>query len=290
MQFTNYRQVLCGKDMPTRRFFLLAIALTFQIAFAQEPAPLPVERSRKPQIQTTPTVEFVRGNAQGTKDSPIVIEVLPSKDAATRSDARERHEDKKVSYDSLIAYATVALALVTSALAYFTLRLWHSTKNLVEDAEGTTKKQLRAYVAMDILDFPSASNLRPPMPNVEIVWSSLIIRPTNYGQTPAHQLTIWKHMVQGAPGNYEHQRLLVDEQMLHPTQGYSVDVRLPEGLTSETFASWSIYGRFVYRDIFDQWWVTKFCYMCAGKNGFVPQGPYNKESGPYESKEEALAA
>lgn len=181
------------------------------------------------------------------------------------------------------------VATFTCLLFFATLALWWSTRGLVKGAENTAEKQLRAYVALDDIRFPRGEELNPPMPGVPITWTSFILRPKNYGQTPAHDMTIWKQLVQEEPKIYDHQRLLVDEQMLHPTQGYSVDVRIPEGYDSTSFAGWFVYGRFIYRDVFKRWWVTKFCYQCAGPNGFVPVGPYNKEEGPHKSKEEALS-
>ena len=38
-----------------------------------------------------------------------------------------------------------------------------------------------------------------------------------------------------------------------------------------------IFGKVVYRDIFDNWWGTCFCYEYEGGALFRPHGDYNKE-------------
>ena len=55
----------------------------------------------------------------------------------------------------------------------------------------------------------------------------------------------------------------------------------------------TVYGRVIYRDIYDRWWVTRFCYLYLEGtiNRFSPYGDYNREDQkPYDTYEAALAA
>ena len=80
--------------------------------------------------------------------------------------------------------------------------------------------------------------------------------------------------------------------MLHPTQTYTT------GLASESAINPPIthnsqfytYGRIIYRDIYERWWRTTYCYSHEGQNRFVPYGTYNKEDGDYKNREAALNA
>jgi hypothetical protein len=68
---------------------------------------------------------------------------------------------------------TAAAAIFAAFIAYFALR---DTRKLIGITSDTASKQLRAYVGIDSLSFPS-----PDIPFVV----------KNYGQTPAQQVEIW---------------------------------------------------------------------------------------------------
>lgn len=79
------------------------------------------------------------------------------------------------------AWAAVALAVVTTALAVFTWKLWRSTGQLVSGAEDTAKRELRAYVALKEV------NIKANQPNT-LPMGEMVIR--NFGRTPAYRLSI----------------------------------------------------------------------------------------------------
>jgi hypothetical protein len=73
---------------------------------------------------------------------------------------------------------------------------------------------------------------------------------------------------------------LVDGQLLHPVQAYTL------GLASAPLyrvgkSGFFTYGRLIYHDVYEQWWVTKFCFRYEGDGNFIPQGEYNHEEGPF---------
>jgi hypothetical protein len=83
--------------------------------------------------------------------------------------------------NDVVAWATVVLALVTTALAFFTYRLWRATGTLVLDAAATAKRQLRAYVFVAEAGGTDLEALSKP--SVHVVFK-------NSGQTPAHNFRI----------------------------------------------------------------------------------------------------
>jgi hypothetical protein len=80
-----------------------------------------------------------------------------------------------------VAVGTVALAIVTAALAVFTFKLWKSTGNLVRGAEENAEKQLRAYVSAKT----HTPQLSPGAPR-SFVQLTII----NHGQTPARNAQV----------------------------------------------------------------------------------------------------
>jgi hypothetical protein len=82
---------------------------------------------------------------------------------------------------SFVAVAIFALALVTGSQALYTARLWRSTRKLAENGEASSRRQLRAYIAVSDIAFEPA--VRGQAPRV-----TLTIK--NYGCTPAYKLAI----------------------------------------------------------------------------------------------------
>jgi hypothetical protein len=82
-----------------------------------------------------------------TNSNQLAAEPLPISVKSTLADhGQNRGDDKKAeedraSYDEITAYSTLALALITAALALFTYRLWSVTKRLVTDAEDASRIQ-----------------------------------------------------------------------------------------------------------------------------------------------------
>ena len=171
--------------------------------------------------------------------------------------------------------AVLLLALVAVALAIYTARLWKATAALLGDVRDTARKELRAYVALDDIFFSEAGESAAGVHKLRI---------RNYGQTPASRMSIWceraTHLPQeGVKPFYDSP--LVDGQLLHPVQAFTL------GLSAAPLyrigkPGFFTYGRIIYHDIYDQWWVTKFCYRYEGDGSFVPHGDYNAEEGPFD--------
>jgi hypothetical protein len=81
--------------------------------------------------------------------------------------------------NSVTAASTVVLAVITTILAFGTVGLWCATRRLVKGGEETAKRQLRAYLCVEI--FPDDH----PIVNFDgpIV---VLLRIVNRGATPAY--------------------------------------------------------------------------------------------------------
>jgi hypothetical protein len=177
--------------------------------------------------------------------------------------------------DWLLVIPTWLIAFVSIGLAIYAARLWKAATALSEDGKEVSKKELRAYVALDEIFFSEATDAAGGLHKLRI---------RNYGQTPASGMSIWceraSHLPQeGVKPFYDSP--LVDGQLLHPVQAFTV------GLSAAPLyrigkPGFFTYGRIVYHDIYGRWWVTKFCYRYEGDGTFVPHGDYNNEEGPFD--------
>jgi hypothetical protein len=157
-----------------RRILLIALlALAWGIASSAE----------KPVPHPDPAKQSAQPDKRGTRESPLSIEVLrvpPRSEEERREQADERRE--KADSDWWLVGYTGALAAATILLAIMTGMLWFATKRLVEGAENTAKRQLRAYV--------SAIDGECIVKDSAVV-ATLKIK--NSGQTPAYNLRVWDH-------------------------------------------------------------------------------------------------
>lgn len=116
---------------------------------------------------------------RGTEAAPLFVKTPgAATDAERKHEAYEKHE--KPWNETALAYATIALAGITLALAVFTALLWCATRKLVIDAKETSKRQLRAYLSVDAAELRDlAIDLKPEGQ----------IRIKNTGATPAYDVT-----------------------------------------------------------------------------------------------------
>ena len=136
---------------------------------------------------------------------------------------------------------------------------------------------MRSYVALDEIFFSDADDPTAAQHKLRI---------RNYGQTPAYNISIWceraSHLPQeGVKPFYDSPA--VDGQLLHPVQAYTIGLA-PAPLYRIGKPGFFTYGRIIYHDIYEQWWVTKFCFRYEGDGSFVPHGDYNDEEGPFDKK------
>jgi hypothetical protein len=93
-------------------------------------------------------------------------------------DVRELPRDHS---GTVIAVATIALALLTGALAFYAANLWRATRRLVESGEASGQRQIRAYVGVSEVVFEEQSEGRPPRVSITL---------KNFGATPAYKLAV----------------------------------------------------------------------------------------------------
>jgi hypothetical protein len=166
------------------KFLLILLIMWPVYSQSQEPSPSQRGISKQEQKQTNETKKKTYYDQRGTKDAPLIVEVIPTNRTNEPAEQQTDHKQETSFHDKLIAYGTVALAAITALLALFTFRLWKSTGRLVIGAEKTASQQLRAYVFMKIKDedklFYDASGC---------LTAPLIIQ--NFGQTPAYETVSW---------------------------------------------------------------------------------------------------
>jgi hypothetical protein len=273
------------KGVLAMRYFFLSLALIVGFAQSQEvkkPIP-PIKNEAKgtdksnnnANSKQTISIEF---------PSSVNVSVGGKLDIKSSRDEPKKHEEPTNYAEWLISGFTGLLVVVTAALASYTALLWGSTKRLMEGAEDTARRQLRAYVAFE------AAYRRTDGNNWDGGGHTLKVRVKNYGDTPAHEMTIWFKFVEFKPPDvgfnptYLPTDKISEPQMLHPTQEFNLIATTSYVFTGEVNRARGddmgdnyIFGRIVYRDIFDNWWSTCFCYEYEGGERFRPHGDYNKE-------------
>jgi hypothetical protein len=260
------------------RALLLIVALSFcGQAWSEQPQQVQKaakEKQVKAAEQSQPTSKVI---APSLKSQPIsdgiVSDVIQPVNANNEQSTNDKPEK-----NWLERFETDPVATFTGLLFFATLALWLSTRDLVNDAKDTAKRQLRAYVSIEKIFFKksSASPLASTTDKLNIIVK-------NYGQSPAYRMTIRcePSFNSNQPGkNFEFSELLVDEQMLHPSQDFTVLVKKDPAFGFQA-ANFYVFGRMVYHDIHGEWWITDVCYRYR-KGRFMPHGDQNYERGPYK--------
>jgi hypothetical protein len=239
-------------------------------------------------LRTLVLVAFVifsviaQAQPQGSPAAPIATEqpavdkapAVATTEAATRTAADANAVGWWEKGEWWLVIATWVLAFVSLGVAIFAARLWKTTTALLKETQDTARKELRAYVALDEIFFSEADDTAAGVHKLRI---------RNYGQTPAYRLSIWceraSHLPQeGVKPFYD--APIVDGQLLHPVQAYTLTLA-GAPLYRIGKPGFFTYGRLIYHDIYEQWWVTKFCFRYEGDDTFVPHGDYNHEEGPF---------
>ena len=185
-----------------------------------------------------------------------------------------------------IKFSDTAIIILTFFIALFTGGILWEEKN-------RSRKELRAYVALENIFFigrkmtlpGTLANMAPD--GVVRYTDRLKLRINNYGQTPSRDTTIWfGYSESGTPVQFAVDGPLSGKQMLHPGMGFDTDVVSPP-VSNDKFWFW---GHIVYRDIYERWWRTNFCYVHRGESEFAPVGNRNNESGPHNTEQDAFDA
>jgi hypothetical protein len=134
---------------------LLSVASLGVCLALEKPIPTPTKSSKKQQHEPAQTNQDGQNQKCGTKETPCVVEVLPSDPRDVKTKQETSHEDAKAFYDRLIAWSTVGLACITGILAFYTQRLWAATKELAADAKRTGESA--TAIARDSADAAKAN-------------------------------------------------------------------------------------------------------------------------------------
>ena len=157
------------------------------------------------------------------------------------------------------------LVAFTVILAFSTIFLWVATRDLVESAERTAKRQLRAYVGVDEVSIKVVERDKKPF---------IYVRIKNYGQTPAYSLRYWADIII-AP-TFPDQSAFKDrtwcgESVLDPGSVFGIysqktDALLPDEADAIGRDTKRIYfmARIVYRDAFGKKRHTDIRQECGG--------------------------
>ena len=157
------------------RWFLLALALVVGAVQSREEPPKPKPAANKSDAEQ-----------RGTEQAPIFVKTPgPSTDAERDYETYEKHQ--KPWNETATAYATIALGVITLALAIFTGFLWNATRKLVSEAKDTAKKELRAYLGVKRAYF----GIHRYQTNVSFVAHLTI---ANSGQTTADKVRLALHV------------------------------------------------------------------------------------------------
>jgi hypothetical protein len=176
------------------------------------------------------------------------------------------------------------VAAFTAVLAIFTARLWWATRALVVGAEDTAQRDLRAYVLLEDTFFIYEGEQRFDAPDRKFT-DIHKLRIKNFGRTPAFDLSIWLRRSPNEIADDKIDGLLVkthSEQALAPGHRYGPNFPIEDGFrhTDNAF----VYGKFVYRDIYERWWVTRFCWQYRPNIRWTPYSLHNREDGPFNVK------
>jgi hypothetical protein len=176
--------------------------------------------------------------------------------------------------------AEAIIALFTVILGIATWLLWRATKKLVEGADATAKRQLRAYVHVSeakFSDFGFPSGV-------------YMVNYTNTGQTPAHDV------YSSIAIKFTKFPLSEDLEVVgNGTKGIvtigrdgegHARIEAPRGLTGEEYAAVRDgknavfdFGVISYRDVFGDKWTTDYRYYVGGDQGIRSDGFLASHSG-----------
>lgn len=242
---------------------------------------------------------------RGTEQNPLAVKVLPSQNAEAESRKRDDEANKRDDYwrhrvegEHRIGTATWAVFWATVALAAFTATLWAATLGLFRESKNSAKRQLRAYIGVHDVFYPWNQNENDPMNRRKILLPpKLWIRVKNAGQTPGFDMRIRVGLARrrvDADFNFADREIDRGPQMLEQDRwvGAKIPMRGTEYDPLKECGSvpFTVYGRIIYSDIYQRWWVTRFCYIYRSdyENRFDPYEDRNREEGYYSSYENAL--
>ena len=242
-------------------------------SFAQEAVSAPrIEAKQK-------TIEVAQTNAKSVAPTLPVPSIRKASDAAARklvdgveNDGRKETEFWQPFFGIKLKITDTLLVAFTALLFCATALLYRATKKLVEGAEDTAKRQLRAYVLPEKAWLTNLGDLRP----------TFHFQAKNYGQTPAHEVTVWVGWRYFDIGDVQIpiqrpeipnlSKYLLGPQgfTFHTDQVYLEDERKRK--IREGKAIFFILGDIQYKDIFGTDRITKFRFAWGAGYDIGPDG------------------
>lgn len=241
------------------RMLLVAVVLllTDNLSYGKTPAPLvpadkPNHEAEAPQKETP-------DSQRGTEQSPVVVKILPAqKDEAPPSNA---DTEQKGNADWWLDHSPEIF------IALFTLGLWCATYQLVREAKGTAKKELRAYmgVAKNHILRDRGANRGASSDSWEIVIQ-------NFGKTMAKDTRMWISTAVTGENITRFpwaDRPIKTVVMPGETLGFHHDIAMPRAGDNRAY----LWGKIEYDDVFGKHHWTTFRFMsdqAAYVNGQTP--------------------
>ncbi len=159
----------------------------------------------------------------------------------------------------VVAYGTGIIAVFTSVLGIFTVRLWSATRELVRGGERTARRQLRAYVGItDVRVSPLIVGEKP----------HITFATKNFGQTPAYRVRSWleiKCLPNPMVDDMPTLPLDAGKRVLNPDEAFSVDGIGDDPITEPVLEAVNVgtirlylWGLVYYRDAFSHDRTTEF--------------------------------
>jgi len=266
--------------MALRSLLLIVGLLLCGNAFAesQPPSPRPFESSQNKQSHTNNSYQQPADNQRGTENHPLFRKSSESEKSPehTEQDRQERNEKATnerslVTWTIVMSCATIALALITGALAFFTFGLWKETKVTSDRQAKELRKIERAFVYLEGFDQEMAGTGEDTRLTLRPLWR-------NSGNTPTLDMHVWvnwclnKGMLSiGFPYDFKSsygQRFFLAPKAIEGSEFIEIpanDVDEAIQASSEggegTKKQIYIWGMVTYYDIFGQkQHFTKFCY------------------------------
>lgn len=261
-----------GRVTLRMRIFLAVVIMFLSglaIAQSQPAVQVPAKGSSQPQTKPEKIHHESTKDLREINESPLVVDIPPAPNTEKLAERKNEQENEKSSLDRLIAWSTVALAVITFFLALFTAKLWKSTGDLAKGAEDTAKRQLRAYLSAQpnyIFSFDSTKL-------VEIKFTIV-----NHGQTPASQvqsagfIDIFPYPL---PSNYPLPNLPIvskSKSVIHPNEVFHTHVfagrlfttnEIDQSVQGTQFRIY-VFGKVNYVDAFGENRETIFCHSVFG--------------------------
>jgi hypothetical protein len=272
------------KDLQYIVFCLTLLLVATAESWSQQPPPSSGAPNKPPQAQTQRTEQPTATDQRGTEEYPAFVKIIPTPKTADETDQEARDRKEKSTTDWWIVRWTGAVAIFTLVLVGVGAWQGIQLKRTVDLGLDTAQRDLRAYLLLEDTFFIYKGEHRTDAPSREYT-DVHKIRIKNFGRTPAFDMSVWLHRSPTEIPLEEIDGHLVkthSEQPLAPGHRYGPNFAIenPFRHTDDFF----FYGKLIYRDIYERWWVTRFGWQYQEGERFRPHGHYHGERGPFSSK------